>query len=148
MSKLRKITGMAAGAAAVGAAMFAAPGTASASPAPCGGETRACVDLSANRAWLMDGNGGVTLGGVPVTHGKPGYETPPGVYHVTWKNIDHWSQAYNGPMPYAVFFTDTGIAFHEGSLNSQSHGCVRLTRENAKTFFNSLAPGDVVTVVP
>jgi hypothetical protein len=144
MNKVRELIG----AAALGTvALLAAPGIAGASPAPCGGETSACVDLSANTAWLMNEHGGVTYGGVPVSHGKPGYETPTGTFRVSWKDIDHWSQAYDAPMPYSVFFTDNGIAFHEGSLNTQSHGCVRLSHENAKVFFGTLVPGDVVTVV-
>ncbi|MGH4010979.1 MAG: L,D-transpeptidase family protein, partial [Pseudonocardiaceae bacterium] len=46
------------------------------------------------------------------------------------------------------FFTHSGIAFHQGSLNSQSHGCVRLSRNAAATFFNKLSVGQVVQVVP
>jgi lipoprotein-anchoring transpeptidase ErfK/SrfK len=67
---------------------------------------------------------------------------------VTYKDIDHWSKAYNGPMPYSVFFTTSGIAFHQGSLSVQSHGCVHLSQEAAKTYYNTLHPGDVVEVVP
>ena len=147
MGKVRKLTGLAVGAAALGATMLAAPGTAGAAGAPCGGATKACIDLSAKTAWLMNGRGAVTHGPVPVSHGMPGYETPPGTFRVTWKNIDHWSRAYDAPMPYAVFFTDNGIAFHEGDLGSQSHGCVRLSHHHAELFFGKLAPGDVVTVV-
>jgi len=149
VKKLRKIAGLAAGAAALGtAALLAAPGTASASPAPCGGDTSACIDLSANTAWLMNEHGGVTYGGVPITSGKPGYETPTGRHIVSWKDIDHWSQAYNAPMPYSVFFTDSGIAFHEGSLSQESHGCIHLSNSAARVFYGTLFPGDVVTVVP
>lgn len=50
-------------------------------------------------------------------------------------------------MPYSGFFNG-GIAFHEGSLDRQSDGCVRMTREGAQTFFAALSPGDVVEVVP
>jgi len=148
MGKLRKTIGVAAGSAALGvAALLSLPGTAAASPAPCSAQAKACIDLSANTSWLMN-NGAVTYGGVPITSGRPGYETPAGTFHVTYKDIDHWSQAFNGPMPYSVFFTTSGIAFHQGSLNVQSHGCVHLSPEAAKTFYHSLHPGDVVEVVP
>jgi hypothetical protein len=46
----------------------------------------------------------------------------------------------NAPMPHAIFFTKQGHAIH-GTLdekrlgNAASHGCVRLSRENAKTLF-------------
>lgn len=122
-------------------------GTASAQPAaPCGDSADACIDLSENQAWLMD-DGAVTYGPVPVSHGKPGFETPPGVFTVTFKNKDHHSSIYDAPMPYAVFFNG-GIAFHEGDLGSQSGGCVRLSHEAAETFFYELDPSDVVEVVP
>ncbi|MCW4351712.1 L,D-transpeptidase [Hoyosella sp. YIM 151337] len=112
---------------------------------PCVSYAKACVQLSTNQAWLMNG-GFVTYGPVPVRHGKPGYETPPGIFSVTFKNINHWSTIYDAPMPYSVFFNG-GIAFHEGSLDSGSGGCVRLSREAAQTFFYTLNPGDTVQVV-
>lgn len=148
MGKLRKILGVAAGSAALGtAAMVALPATAQAAPTPCSAQADACIDLSANTSWLMDDNGVVIYGGVPITSGKPGYETPPGSFQVTYKDIDHWSNAYNAPMPYSVFFTTSGIAFHEGSLTAQSHGCIHLSPEAAKTYYYTLQPGDVVEVV-
>ncbi|MBB4907539.1 L,D-transpeptidase [Actinophytocola algeriensis] len=149
MGKLRRNLAMAAGSAALGtAAVLALPATAQAAPAaPCSAQAAACIDLSANTSWLMD-NGVVTYGGVPITSGKPGYETPPGTFQVTYKDIDHWSRAYDAPMPYSVFFTTSGIAFHEGSLGDQSHGCIHLSNAAAQTYFSDLQPGDVVEVVP
>jgi lipoprotein-anchoring transpeptidase ErfK/SrfK len=154
MGKLRKTIGLAVSSAALGtAAMLALPGTAQAAQAaqateaPCGAQAAACIDLSENQSWLMR-DGAVTYGPVPITSGKPGYETPPGTFNVTFKNIDHWSKAYDAPMPYAVFFTRSGIAFHEGSLTQESHGCIHLSPEAARTYFDSLNPGDVVEVVP
>jgi L,D-transpeptidase-like protein len=145
MGKLRVA---AVSAALAGAAMIALPAFAQAAPGvPCSAAAKACIDLSANTSWLMQ-NGTVTYGGVPITSGKPGYETPPGTFHVTYKDIDHWSRAYDAPMPYSVFFTDTGIAFHEGSLTAPSHGCVHLSQEAARTYYNALHPGDIVEVVP
>jgi L,D-transpeptidase catalytic domain len=149
MGKLRKIAGMATSVAAISAAaMVVAPATADAAPVPCGRGVAACLDLSRNQAWLMDGRGHVTYGAVPVTTGRPGYETPVGVYRVIWEDIDHYSQQFNGPMPYSVFFTESGIAFHEGSLSVQSHGCVHLSHAAAVKFFNRLHPGSVVAVQP
>ena len=149
MGKLRKVLGVAASSAALGtAAVLALPATAQAAPAaPCSAQAAACIDLSANTSWLMD-NGVVTYGGVPITSGKPGYETPPGTFRVTYKDIDHWSRAYDAPMPYSVFFTTSGIAFHEGSLSDKSHGCIHLSNTAARTYYNALQPGDVVEVVP
>lgn len=114
---------------------------------PCGAGADACVDLSANQAWLLAG-GKIAMGPVPITHGRPGFETPPGTFNVQWKDIDHLSREFdNAPMPYSVFFNG-GIAFHEGSLYDLSHGCVHLSNSAAQTFYNGLAVGDVVQVVP
>jgi lipoprotein-anchoring transpeptidase ErfK/SrfK len=115
--------------------------------APCGSSAAACVDLSSRQAWLMSG-GQVTYGPTPIASGKPGYRTPAGTFKVLWKNRHHRSRTFNNaPMPYSVFFTGSGIAFHQGSLASQSHGCVRLGSNAASTFFNNLSLGEVVQVV-
>jgi lipoprotein-anchoring transpeptidase ErfK/SrfK len=114
--------------------------------APCAATARACIDLSANKAWLIK-NGVVEYGPVPITHGRKGYRTPPGTFHVTFKNKDHRSSIFNNaPMPYSVFFNG-GIAFHQGSLSQLSHGCIHLSRAAAQKFFGSLSRGDVVQVV-
>jgi L,D-transpeptidase catalytic domain len=46
-----------------------------------------------------------------------------------------------------VFF-DGGNAFHEDSVQVPSHGCVHLTHEAARTFYNTLHIGDEVQIVP
>jgi hypothetical protein len=113
---------------------------------PCRASARACVRLSTNQAWLLR-NGRVVLGPVTISHGKAGYRTPPGVFRVSFKDIDHYSSIFhNAPMPYSVFFNG-GIAFHAGNTSQRSHGCVRLSRTAARAFYNGLRPGDVVQVV-
>jgi hypothetical protein len=114
--------------------------------APCSTEARACLRLSTNEGWLMD-NGKVTYGPTPISHGRPGYETPPGVFHVAFKRADFWSTMHNAPMKWAVFFNGD-IATHIGPIEEQSHGCIRMTPEGAETFYNYLSPGDVFEVVP
>ena len=124
----------------------AAPASAHEVAPPCGATARACVDLSEDMAWLMDG-GNVTYGPVTISSGMEGYETPTGTSAVDFKDIDHRSSIYeNAPMPYAVFFNG-GIAFHEGDTSEQSHGCIRLSEGAAQTFYNTLSPGDLVQVV-
>ncbi|WP_235022545.1 L,D-transpeptidase [Amycolatopsis alkalitolerans] len=129
-----------AGAAALGALGLAAP-AAQASTTPCEPQAKACVQLSTGKAWLR-GNGPV-----PATPGLPKYPTPKGIFHVKYKDIDHYSKEFNGPMPYSVFFTTTGVAFHEGSLKQMSHGCVHLSHRDAVNFYHQLHPGDEVQVV-
>ena len=122
--------------------------TAAASQAgvPCRTGVRACVRLSTNQAWLLDGKRVVT-GPVPISHGRVGFRTPPGSFRVSYKDQDHISSVFDAaPMPYSVFFNDD-IAFHQGSVRQASHGCIHLTSSAARQFFANLAPGDVVQVV-
>lgn len=114
---------------------------------PCNSTARACVDLSANLSWLLQG-GQVIYGPVPITHGRPGWRTPTGTFRVQWKDIDHTSSLFDdAPMPYSVFFNG-GIAFHAGSLTQQSHGCIHLSTTAARTYYNTLQVGHIVQVVP
>jgi lipoprotein-anchoring transpeptidase ErfK/SrfK len=142
----RTVAGGLLGAAAL---LLTEPAGASAVPrgAPCVATARACVDLSAQQAWLMRG-GRVIYGPVPVATGKATAPTAPGIFHVQWKDLHHRSSEFhNAPMPYSVFFND-GDAFHEDSVTVRSHGCVHLTRAAAQAFYGTLQVGDVVQVVP
>jgi lipoprotein-anchoring transpeptidase ErfK/SrfK len=77
----------------------------------------------------------------PVSTGNEEYETPSGTFTPFRMEIDHRSDEWdNAPMPYSIFFTDTGVAVHgtyEGrSLgHAVSHGCVRLSVKNAATLW-------------
>jgi hypothetical protein len=116
-------------------------------PPPCAAPVEACVSLSTKQAWLLN-NGVIAYGPVPISHGTPGSPTPTGTFSVSWKDKDNTSSIYRIPMPYSVFFAPGGIAFHEGSVTDNSHGCVHLPPESARVFFDSLVRGDVVQVVP
>ena len=112
---------------------------------PCRTSAVACVRLSTSEAWLV--GHGHAYGPVPIGFGVGGHATPTGVFHVSWK-AKHWvSREYGDPMPYAVFFAAGGIAFHQGSLDTSSHGCVHLTAAAARRFFAALKPGDEVQVL-
>ncbi|MGW3962037.1 L,D-transpeptidase [Amycolatopsis sp. NPDC005003] len=109
--------------------------------------TAACVDISAHKAWLLEG-GKVSYGPVPMLPGRKGYETPTGTFHVLSKEKMHLSKQFdNAPMPNSVFFYP-GDAFHTGSLSVYSHGCIHLSAGASLKFFNTLHVGDVVQVVP
>jgi L,D-transpeptidase catalytic domain len=124
----------------------AAASAAAAAAVPCRAGVRACVRLSTNQAWLLDGKRVVT-GPVPISHGRAGFRTPPGSFRVSFKDQDHLSSVYDdAPMPYSVFFNGD-IAFHEGSVRMTSHGCIHLPATAARTFFANLRPGDLVQVV-
>lgn len=130
------------------AAAQAAPAPPPPSETPCAATAAACVDLSTRQAWLQD-RGRITYGPVPITSGKPAAPTPTGSFQVQWKDVDHRSSEFGGaPMPYSVFFTLNGIAFHQGSLQRESNGCIHLSTSAAPAFFDSLTPGEEVQVVP
>jgi len=113
---------------------------------PCAITARACVDLSARKAWLTDGAGRVLYGPVGVLGGRKGEPTPVGTFSVSNKVRNYHSRQFDAPMPYSVFF-QPGIAFHTGSLSTRSAGCLHLGSTAAKRFFATLAPGDTVQVV-
>ena len=101
----------------------------------------ATVSISQQKMFLKVTKNGATETYVwKVSTGKTGFETPTGAYQPTWLDADHVSKTYDdAPMPYAVFFTG-GYAIHAtaavGRLGKPaSHGCVRLSKENAAAFF-------------
>jgi hypothetical protein len=76
----------------------------------------------------------------PVSTGASGYDTPTGKFKAFRLEEDHESKEWdNAPMPHSVFFTTRGHAIH-GSYSKRigqraSHGCVRLSPDNAETLF-------------
>nr|WP_297550642.1 L,D-transpeptidase [Amycolatopsis sp.] len=109
--------------------------------------TGACVDLSAHKAWLLQG-GQVIYGPVPMLPGRKGYPTPVGTFHVYSREKMHLSKEFdNAKMPNSVFFYP-GDAFHTGSLSVYSHGCIHLSSSASLKFFDTLRIGDTVQVVP
>ena len=78
----------------------------------------------------------------PVSTGRRGYSTPSGTYTATSMNeIWHSKEWDNAPMPHAVFFMKDGHAIH-GSYEVKhlgkpaSHGCVRLSPQNAAILYD------------
>ena len=78
----------------------------------------------------------------PVSTGRPGYDTPSGNFKPNRMDADHLSQEWdNAPMPHTIFFDLHGHAIHgffdvKHLGRAVSHGCVRLSPENAATLFN------------
>jgi lipoprotein-anchoring transpeptidase ErfK/SrfK len=77
----------------------------------------------------------------PVSTGRAGYSTPSGNYTATSMNEVWYSKQWdNAPMPHSIFFIKDGHAIH-GSYDLKnlgkpvSHGCVRISPENAAKLF-------------
>jgi hypothetical protein len=127
---------------------------------PCGISDGACVALGSKgfsgTAWLVRG-GRIARGPVSALTGGPGEDTPTGSYKVLSKDLHHVSSATTNakgqpsPMPYAVFFTPSGVAFHGTqpgeNTDNRTAGCVRLANGDASYFFQHLSIGDSVKVV-
>jgi lipoprotein-anchoring transpeptidase ErfK/SrfK len=113
---------------------------------PVGPQVKATVSLKDQRMDLIVVTGqGETLGFTwKVSTGRKGFDTPVGSFQPTWMSEFHRSKTYdNAPMPHAVFFTG-GYAVHAtdyvGNLGRRaSHGCVRLSPENAALFYSLVA---------
>ena len=81
----------------------------------------------------------------PVSTGKAGYSTPSGTYTATSMNEIWYSKQWdNAPMPHSIFFMKDGHAIH-GSYEVKnvgtpvSHGCVRISPENAGKLYALVA---------
>lgn len=110
---------------------------------PCPPTARACIDVDGKVAWLQE-EGRMTYGPVPITTGRPGYETTRGSHHVLRHVRDDHSRIFDSPMPYSTYFTVGGMAFHEGRLDEPSHGCIHLGHHSAVRFFDQLRVGDEI----
>ena len=77
----------------------------------------------------------------PVSTGRSGYDTPNGDFQPFRMEKDHFSREWDdAPMPNSIFFTKIGHAIH-GTFEARnlgrpvSHGCVRLSTQNAATLY-------------
>lgn len=105
------------------------------------------VSISEQLAYLY--RNGVQIGVTTVSTGKPGHETPTGVFTILQKDKDHRSTIYNGaPMPYMERLTWDGVALHAGGLPGypESHGCVHLPSEFARKLYEITPMGMTVVV--
>jgi lipoprotein-anchoring transpeptidase ErfK/SrfK len=94
-------------------------------------EQRMVVSVDGNQRWYW-----------PVSTGRRGYDTPSGSFRPFRMEISHFSRQWdNAPMPHSIFFTSVGHAIH-GTYESAylgsavSHGCVRLSPENAAQLYD------------
>jgi len=99
----------------------------------------AAVDLT-NQKMVVTVNGEARYSW-PISSGVAQYPTPTGTFRPQWTAKMWYSRKYDmSPMPHSVFING-GVAvhgtYHVRSLGSAaSHGCIRLSTSNAKTFYN------------
>jgi hypothetical protein len=93
--------------------------------------------------------GGVQIGVSTISTGRPGHDTPPGVFTILQKQKMHRSTLYDdAPMPFMQRLTWDGIALHAGHLPGYpaSHGCIRLPAAFAEALYDVTDHGGVVVV--
>ena len=86
-----------------------------------------------------------------VSTGKPGFDSPTGVFSILQRNRYHESNIYsNAPMPFMQRLTWSGIALHQGNVPNYraSHGCIRLPGGFAETMWGMGRIGMRVIVAP
>ena len=138
------------------------------------GSPKIVVHIGEQKAYFYKGNH--LVGESTVSSGKAGFSTPPGHYQVLSKSPDHVSSVFGdyvddagnvvkfnidsrkdsrppgthfdgARMPYAMFFRG-GYAMHQGYVPpyAASHGCIRVPKGMAETFFNAAPVGTPVIV--
>ena len=105
------------------------------------------VNLKSQRAVLY--RNGVPIGATTVSTGKPGHDTPTGVFTILQKQVVHYSSKYDSaPMPYMERLTWYGVALHAGHLPGYpaSHGCIRMPKGFAQLLYGITGLGMTVVV--
>ena len=105
------------------------------------------VDLGRQLATVY--RNGVRIAVTTVSTGRPGFETPTGVFTILEKNKQHISRKYNdAPMPYQQRLTWGGVALHAGGLPGypESHGCIHLPIAFSKLLFDAMPMGGTVVI--
>ena len=140
------------------------------------GKPSVVVNLGEQMVYLY--KGGQLAGGSPISSGAEGYDTRPGRYRITEKDIDHKSSIYGdyedaygnvvltnidnrkdrrppgtrfeGAKMYYFMRIYGGVGMHQGYLPGYpaSHGCIRLPGHMAEKFFREVRVGTPVRVVP
>ena len=139
-----------------------------------GGKPRIVIDLEQQRAYFYRGD--TIVGMSIVSTGREGYDTPPGDFRITQKDLAHVSSIYGdyvdrggqvvmenvdltkdrpphgtvfrgAPMPYFLRIHG-GIGMHAGYLPGYpaSHGCIRLPKQMAFHFFQNATIGTHVAI--
>ena len=111
------------------------------------GAPRVVISLSDQLAYLYRGDNLVAVS--TISSGKPGKDTPTGIFPILAKKPMHHSKKYDdAPMPFMQRLDNYGIALHAGHNpgRAASHGCVRLPMAFAKKLFGVTNVGTTVMI--
>jgi len=111
------------------------------------------VNLAEQRAYVY--RNGQRIGTTTVSSGRPGHETPTGVYQILQKQKLHHSNLYEdertgraAAMPWMQRLSWEGVALHAGHVRAKpaSHGCVRLPPAFAQQLYGITKTGGTVVI--
>jgi len=104
------------------------------------------IDLGAQTAQLFVDDVGEEA--VPISSGRKGYATPKGEFVVTNKHRYWTSTIYGASMPFYLRFSCRAFGMHAGHLPGYpaSHGCIRLNKKDAQSFFERVPVGTLVVI--
>lgn len=111
------------------------------------GPVAVVVSLTEQRVHVY--RNGIRIAVSTCSTGKPGHETPTGVFVVLQKDKHHKSSTYDdAPMPNMNRLTWSGIALHAGNLPGYpaSHGCIRLPMAFSERLFDITHIGTPVII--
>lgn len=111
------------------------------------GPVLAVISLTTQRVYVY--RNGVLIGVATVSTGKPGHQTPIGVFTVLQKQVHHKSNLYDSaPMPYMERLTWSGVAMHAGDLPGfpASHGCIRMPITFSRLLYGTTDRGMTVVI--
>jgi lipoprotein-anchoring transpeptidase ErfK/SrfK len=109
------------------------------------------IKVSLANQTLEAWNGATRVFAFDCVTGASDHPTEPGTFHVLRKDRNHHSHAYDVDMHFALFFSTDGKAIHQyhgivplwivrgarsGSDWFGSHGCVRLTEDDAHALYD------------
>ena len=115
--------------------------------APTSGEPRVIISLFDQLAYLYRGEELVAV--ASISSGKPGKDTPTGIFPIQEKKVFHRSQKYDdAPMPFMQRLDQYGIALHAGHNPGEpaSQGCVRLPKQFAEKLYKVTEIGTPVLI--
>jgi len=92
--------------------------------------------------------GGHEIGTSVIVYGADTMQSPIGIFPILSKHRDYHSRAYDAPMPYSLFITNTGVALHGSPMSSRraTHGCIGLPVDFARLLFAAAEQGDEVQI--
>ncbi len=114
--------------------------------APSPSDLRIEISIGPQEATVM--KYGIPILTTQVSTGKPGFDTPPGEYVITDKNVMHRSTIYKCDMPFFMRLNSKDFGMHEGVVPGYpaSHGCIRLPSAAARQLFKELPIGTLVSI--